>query len=228
MNRYSASRLKTFDGCNLKFKLVYVDQIQTEQVFSPEAEFGSFFHKFAELYDGTNLMSLIKLNREFKLTDDYKKEVSKSLKHFIEFFNKYKKLEYRTEKEYELKTDDFWIHGIVDRVMFGEDQTILVDYKTSKFASSEYHLFQMKLYNLILAENLQKAPSAIKTIIYFPRPNQEEKLLFTDIQMENFKKELVQKIETIETCKDWKATKSYGCKWCNFFNTKHCQLTYRG
>ena len=84
----------------------------------------------------------------------------------------------------------------------------------------------MKLYNLILSENLKVDPSTVKVIIYFPRPNQEEKLLFTDIQMSQFKKELIHKIDAIETCTDWKATESYGCKWCNFFNTKHCMKTF--
>ena len=226
MNRYSASRIKTFSGCNLKYKLTYVDKIESPPVFSPEAEFGSFFHKFAELYDGTNFQTLVKLHREFKLTEEYKQEVSKSFKHFIEFFNKYKQFEYHTKKEYELKTDDLWVHGILDRVMFGQNKTILVDYKTSKLASSQYHLFQMKLYNYILSRNLDISPSQIKVIIYFPRPNQEEKLLFTDFQIDQFEKELIHKIDEIETCTDWKATESYGCKWCNFFNTKYCMKTF--
>lgn len=224
MNRYSPSRIQTYDTCHLKYKNHYIDHIEVEEPISYPAQFGSFVHEFAELYDGTNKKELIKLMRNYKINDEYKQLTAHTLKNIIKFLKKYEKYEFEPEQTFEYKNDRIWLYGIVDRIMFQTDKIVFVDYKTSKHASKEKHLFQMSFYNFMISKKQSIDPRDVMCIIYFPRPNTEEKITFTKTKMQKFESDLYRKIEEIESNNDWKAKKNGLCGWCKYANTKYCPL----
>lgn len=223
MNRYSPSRVKTFDVCPLKFKLTYIDKIDIPEAVSSDAEFGKLFHKFAERYNGTNIRELVKLTSLYELDDTYKTYIAVAFKNYKSFYQKYSKYESKTEEDLEFQDNQLWLHGIIDKLILNE-KIIFVDYKTSAAPSSDRHTFQMKFYTLLVAKFFQQPVDQVRCILYYPRCDAEEKLMFSAPEMKKFEDELKAKIKKIESNSDWKESPSYACKWCKFANTKHCSV----
>jgi RecB family exonuclease len=222
--RYSPSKLKTFKSCKLQYKLNYLDKIVLPQPYSPETVFGTMIHKLAEIYNGANKSELVKLVKNYKLNQEFREAIAPTLKNFFLFWEKYKDYPAETEKGYELKNDDYWLYGIVDRrITKANNEIIVVDYKTAKNENRDGHLFQMQIYNLMLSKLTGKEPAEIKCLIYYPRIHVEDKYLFSNKEIADFEQEIKSLITTIETNTDWEPTASYACKWCAY-KEKHCPI----
>lgn len=219
MERYSPSRLKCFDSCPLQYKLKYIDKVSVEQPESFDINFGLMIHKMAEIYNGSNKTELLPIAKEFNLNEDYRSFVLPTLRNFFDFFERYKEIPYETEKEYELKTEDYWLYGIIDRFMKKEDGVTVVDYKTAKTSNRSRYEFQMKFYSLMVSKIMNIEPQKINTVLYFPRPNKEENFLFSNTEIELFEKEIIKKIRFIENNKEWKPISGFHCKWCGYATT---------
>jgi RecB family exonuclease len=180
-------------------------------------------HKMAEIYNGENKNELLPISKEFELDATYKKYVLPTIKNFFDFFERYKQYEYETEKEYELKTDQYWLYGIIDRIMTRTKDMVVVDYKTAASPNRDRYEFQMKFYSLMVSKILEIEPQSIKTLIYFPRPNAEEKFAFSNSEINVFEKEIISTIKTIEDTTEWTACKGFHCKWCLYKNS-HCPI----
>jgi len=204
MNRYSPSRIQTFDQCKLKFKLHYLDKIEVPEPISYPANFGSFVHEFAEHFGKKPIKELIKLQRNYELNEEYKQIIAPTLKNTIKFLEKYDKYEFEPEQEFTYKNDRIWLYGIVDRIMHTNDGVTFVDYKTAKFPNREKYMFQMSFYNFMIAKKYDKDPKDVKCII--------------------FEAGIYRKIEQIETNTNWEYTKSGLCPWCKYANTEHCPI----
>lgn len=212
--RYSPSKLKTFEQCSLQYKYKYIDIITGIQPVSYDINFGLMFHKMAEIYNGENKKDLIPVAKEYALNKEYKAHVVPAINNFFAFFDKYKHYEYETEKEYELKTDQYWLYGIIDRIMQRSKDLVVVDYKTAAYANRSRHEFQMKFYSLMVSKITGTEPRDIKTLIYFPRPNIEEKFAFSNGEIAKFESEIIAKIKMIEDNKKWEPCKGFHCRWC--------------
>ena len=228
MNRYSPSKLKTFQSCPLQYKLQYVDKICIPQPITADTQFGSMIHKMAEIFDGTNKIDLIKLVKNYQLNEEFRGAIVPTLRNFFLFWEKYNKYPFKTEKGYDLKTDDLWLYGIVDRIITkANDELIVVDYKTAKNENRDGHLFQMRIYNLMLSRLFNKEPKEVKCIIYYPRIHVENKYLFTNKEINNFEQELKSLIQTIESNMEWTPRPGFHCKWCGY-KDKHCPAKKKG
>ncbi len=224
--RYSPSRLKTFENCPLSFKLKYLDKIEIEQKVRFDAQFGSFIHKFLELFDGTNAVELTKLVDEFKFSPEFKEITPRTLKNAMKFYKKYSHLKSEAEKEMEIEVDDgLHMHGIIDKISYPSETSIIyTDYKTAKTANRDNHIFQMKFYNLMLSKILKLEPKDIKCMIYYPRIDIEDKFIFSNEEMKAFELVLRQKIKKVETETEFKANPGFLCKYCDYNNTKYCTV----
>lgn len=223
LERYSPSKLKTYEQCAFQYKCKYIDKITGVQPVSYDINFGLMIHKMAEIYNGTNKQDLLPIAKEFELNAEYKKFVLPTIKNFFGFFEANKQYEYETEKEYELKTSDYWLFGIIDRIMTRTKDFVVVDYKTAAYPNRTRHEFQMKFYSLMVSKILEIEPQNIKTLIYFPRPNAEEKFAFSNGEINLFEKEIITTIKTIEDTTEYKACSGFHCKWCLFKNS-HCPI----
>lgn len=222
MNRYSSSKLKTFESCSLKYKNQYIDKISIEQPITPDTQFGLLVHKAAEIYNGKNKKEIVKLVRKYALNEEYKNVLKHTLQNIKLFYEKYNKIEAKVEQEIFYK-NDIWLYGLVDRLMF--DPLISVDYKTSKSNNRDNHIFQMRLYTLILSKQFNEEPKNIKCIIYYPRIGEEDKIMFSNQEIDIFEKDIYSLINKIENNDRWTANKGYHCKWCGYYNTKYCPST---
>jgi RecB family exonuclease len=223
MNRYSASKIKTFETCRLQFKLHYIENIEVEKPVSPDTEFGSLIHKAAEIYNGSNLTEVVKLTRDYHLNEAYKREIAHTLRNLFVFSQKYKHVDEKRELEIEWKTDDIWLYGFADKLI-DNNQLICIDYKTAKYADTSRFMFQMRLYNLILSHVYQKDPDKIRFVVYFPRIDTEEKILFSKKEIILFESDIRKKITTIESNTDWNPAPGYHCRWCQYCKGTNCDV----
>lgn len=228
MERYSVSKIKTYDMCKLKYKLHYIDKIWPEEEPTDDIIFGRLVHKAAEIYDveRDNRKEIVKLVKEFpKLGKDYKSMIGSTYKSVIDFLKRHTN---PAKKELNLKFtfDNFSITGYVDRLIENDKTYTCIDYKTSRYATTKYHMFQLKFYNLLVSKNYDVNPSKIRMMLYFPRPDQEEKKLFSKRDIDLFEKELKDKVREIESNTDWSPTPGHHCKWCPFYKKKECPATY--
>lgn len=195
------------------------------QPISFDSEFGSFFHKVAEIYNGKNDIEIVKLTRNYKFNSEYKKYIIPSIRNLKKFYNKYNNSDSTTEQEWEWKNESIWLVGVIDKLISIDGGLISVDYKTSKYPNKARHLFQMRMYNLILSKKLSLESKQIKSIIYYPRPDTEEKFLFSNKEIALFERDLRNKINEIENTTTFKPEIGYHCKWCEYKNTSHCPKT---
>lgn len=232
MEKYSVSKIKTYDSCKLRYKLHYIDKIWPEdQIERDDTMFGSLVHKAFEIYDlqKDNRDEIVKLVRDYpKLSEEYKSFLSTAYRSLLEFFDKYGK--FPAEQELKLNYDmgNFIATGYVDRFIHTNNFHICVDYKTSRIPNIDYHIFQLKFYNLVLSKMYDIKPDKIRMMLFFPRPNEEAKTMFSTKQMQHFEKELNNKILEIESCRKWPASEGYHCRWCPFYDTELCPTTFTG
>lgn len=228
MNKYSVSKIKTYESCKLKYKLNYIDGKWPDQPLNDDTMFGNLVHKAFEIYDPyiDNKSDIVKLQRKFpKLSLKYKRFLPTAYKSLLSFFSKYGHLPAEKELKINLDMGSFKATGFVDRFIDGKNSYICVDYKTSRVANTDYHIFQLKFYNLVLSKLYNTNPDNIRMILFFPRPNEEKKMVFSNNQINQFEKELNNKIKEIESNKEWPANPGFHCKWCPFFNTIDCPDT---
>ena len=224
-NTFSPSKLKTYESCKLKYKLHYVDKIRPPQPVTSDLQFGSFVHKFAELYDGTNSKNIVKdIIKEYDFDESFKRVTAQTLKNVIEFYNKYNKYPAETEQSFSSEFDSYSLYGIIDRIMVTKNRRIVTDYKTSKNPNRDRHIFQMRFYNLMVSKKYNVEPKDTKCLIYYPRIDTEDVFLFANNEIDAFHKQIESMIVDIKTENDWKPSKGFHCKWCAYKESGHCPL----
>jgi len=185
MKRYSASGLKTYKLCKLKYDLYYNQEIKIDRPITSDTVFGQMIHEVAESYTGKNYKQVLEIVNKHKsnLDKEFKSLVPQTIENLFSWLDKYSKYSSVNEQELELKTDDYWIYGLADKLFV--DKKMFADYKTAKLNNRDNHIFQMKLYNLILSKTWGIEPKEIKCIIYYLLSKIEALLVFFLTFMKN-------------------------------------------
>jgi len=223
LTRYSASKLKLYKTCKLKYDLYYNKEIKIDKGLTSDTAFGLTIHEIAEEYDG-NYDKILEIVNKYRndLDNSFIKLIPQTVFNMLTWLKKYEDKPSTNEEELELKNDDYWLYGLADKIF--TKSKIFVDYKTARSNVRENHIFQMRLYNLILSKQWNCEPREIKCIIYYPRIDQEDKILFNNKEIELFEKELKKTILDIETNKKWEPCEGYHCRWCSYKESGHCPL----
>ena len=186
MNNYSPNMLKTFDECQWKFFLKYIQRLSVPQR-SAFFEKGKKIHALANYYlNGENIEKMEKV-----LTADEKIawEALKSSKHFnLQVLN--------TEYNLSSKIEKYWIGGRLDAFLHSNNDYFILDYKTGNIPQSAEQDFQTIVY-LLCADRFLKNKGGYNSLkfVYLGLKNDVEKeILLT----ENLKKQYEQKI--VSTC----------------------------
>jgi len=225
--RFSKSRVGTFHNCRLQFKYKYLDGID-DKVITDDTQFGSMVHRVAELYNpaSPNWKELVKVVSEYPLqSEEYKKLIPTTLQNLKHFFLKYGSLSAEAETPLEYQDEFVHVHGIVDRKMVDGDILYIADYKTSRNVSTQYHIFQMKLYTYMAHKVWGFPVKNIRIVMYYPRPAKFDYARFTAHQMDEFETELRKELKEIEENTNWDPTPGFHCKWCPFNKTAKCSAT---
>ncbi|EMR74037.1 PD-(D/E)XK nuclease superfamily, partial [Thermoplasmatales archaeon SCGC AB-539-N05] len=228
MTVYSHSRLSCFEQCPQKYRLKYIDRVETEVEQSIEAFMGSRAHDALEkLYQDLKFQKLNSLDELLGfLRDEWKKNWSDSIvivkeeytsenylkmaeKFVTDYYNKYKPFDQgRTislEERIQINLDDSGDHklqGYIDRVMESEEGYYEVhDYKTnSRLPLAEYldKDRQLALYAIGVKERYPDVKD-IKLVWHFLAFNKEIDSTRTDEELVELKKSVIDLIDRIES-----------------------------
>lgn len=229
INKVSPSKIKVYDECKLKYKFKYVDYLPEKSTNTDALQFGSYIHKIFE--DGVASTSAEELNEIAKTlrpnyTFDKEREmkVEKCINNFFAFNNSLSSCEQiSTEQSFavELK-QGYAVNGIIDRIVKSQDGGYLViDYKTSKRASTKRELFndpQMLLYAYAVSVLYTVPIASITLAHYYPHMDKLVHVKFSEPHVLMYMKKLTQKIWEIRKKKkdDFFPQVNQYCDWCGY------------
>jgi len=242
---YSHSRLSCYEQCPQKYKLKYVDRVETEIEQSIEAFLGSGVHETLEkLYRDIGYQKLNTLEKLLEIFhDEWKKNWDDSIvivkeeygpenylkmgeKFITDYYNKYKPFDQgktiSLEERILIKLDDsgdYKLQGFIDRVTESKEGYYEVhDYKTnSRLPLPEYieNDRQLALYAIGIKERYPDVKD-VRLIWHFLAFDKEIDSTRTDDELEELKRNTVQLIDKIESDEKFLAKTSILCDWCEF------------
>jgi putative RecB family exonuclease len=245
MTVYSHSRLSCYEQCPQKFKLQYIDKVQTEIEESIEAFLGSRVHEALEkLYrnrDHQKMDSLEELldflREEWKsnwsdaiviVNTEYRPEnyLKMAERYLADYFKRYHPFDQgRTvalEERILISLDPsgtYKLQGYIDRLTELKDGYYEIhDYKTnSRLPLAEYIRTdrQLALY-MIGVKNQYPDVKHVRLIWHFLKFDKEVDSTRTDAELEELKRSTIQLIDTIEGDEKYAATPGSLCGWCEF------------
>ena len=251
MTIYSYSRITTFEKCPLKFKFRYIDRLKPEIKQFIEGFLGNQVHKTLEwIYKQINIKESLKLDQVIEYfakewTQNFNKEIkiikkehtsedyfNQGIKFLIDYFfrhSPFKDNTIATEKRIFFKLDiegKYKLQGYIDRIVHHKDKGIyeIHDYKTSSFLKTQEELDkdeQLALYGLAIKNNFENVKE-ILLVWHFLAFNEIRISKRTEVQFEELKKQIINKINKIEAAKNFEPNPSPLCKWCEF--KSYCPL----
>jgi len=194
VNRFTKSiRKKSFEEYNRNELESYL--IDDQQRFGEYSQLkGSIIHSALRKIE--NEEALIPFVRQ-RLKNSVTREIPENLIEDIlldlnQFYdsNQFKYInsfpEYRNEFEVYLKESDFYLFGILDKIIFDEKKTIIIDYKTDNIdefqlnSRAEKYLPQLKFYAYIVARLFNKSREIEGRIIFTKYPENPLILKYDD------------------------------------------------
>ncbi len=245
MKVFSHSRLSCYEQCPQKYKLKYIDKVETEVEQSIEAFLGSMVHETLEkLYRDLGYQKVNTLDKLLKFfRSDWKKNWDDSIvivkeeygpenylkmgERFItDYYNKYKPFDQgRTialEERILINLDDsgdYKLQGYIDRVMESEAGYYEVhDYKTnSRLPLPEYldNDRQLALYAIGIKERYPDVKD-VRLVWHFLAFDKEIDSTRSEEELEALKKDVIVLIDKIESDEKFAANTSLLCDWCEF------------
>lgn len=192
MNNFSPNMLKTFDQCQTKFFLKYVEKISVPQR-AKLFEKGKKVHALANYYlKGADIQKMEKV-----LTPEEKTAWGnlKSSKYFkLQVLN----TEYNLSCCVTKGEDSFWVGGRLDALMTDGDNYFILDYKTGNIPKNPESDFQTIIYLLCVEKFLKSKNIPCKSLqfVYLGLKENVEKSILLD---ENLKKKYEELV--VSTCK---------------------------
>jgi len=245
MTVYSHSRLSCYEQCPQKFKLQYIDKVETEVEESVEAFLGSRVHETLEkLYRDLQHQKinsleelLVFLQSEWKknwsddiviVSNDYNQEnyLKMAEKYVTDYYNRYKPFDNEKtvalEERILIDLDDagtYRLQGYIDRLTETKDGYYEIhDYKTnSRLPLADYIKSdrQLALY-MIGVKNNYPDVKHVRLIWHFLKFDKEIDSTRTDEELGRLKTDTIKLIEMIEQDETFRASPSILCDWCEF------------
>ena len=242
--RYSHSKISTFEQCPLKYRLRYIDKIKIKQK-SIEGFLGSMIHETLEwLYRQVKKEKTPKMDevifyyasnweknfepekyfivREGLTVKDY---LEKGLKFLLDYYQTNYPFEDNTiaiEKIVSILLDDseeYEFMGIIDRLVYNPETEYyeIHDYKTANNLPDSDKVEndrQLPLYSIAVKDDFNT--NKIKLIWHYLAHNKKIHSKRTDEQIIKLKEETINLIKKIEDTKIFPYNKSILCNWCEY------------
>ena len=245
MTVYSHSRLSCFEQCPYKFKLKYIDKVETEIEQSIEAFLGSCVHEVLEkLYEDLKHQKVDTLDELISYLHEIWKEkwddsiviVKKGygpenyLKMAEKFISDYYKRYHPFDQDKTIALEDrilinlddegnYQLQGYIDRLVETEDGCYEIhDYKTNSRLPLPRYIEndrQLALY-MIGVENNYPDVRDVKLIWHFLAFDKELDSTRTKEELDNLKRETIKLIDQIESEERFEAKPSNLCDWCEY------------
>jgi putative RecB family exonuclease len=245
MTVYSHSRLSCYEQCPQKFKLQYIDKVETEEEESIEAFLGIRVHEALEkLYRDLqyqkqstleDLLAFLETEWNANWSDDilivnkeYQPEnyLKMALKYISDYYQRYYPFNQgRTialEELIRIKLDtegEYKLQGYIDRLTETRDGSYEIhDYKTnSRLPLAEYICTdrQLALYMIGVKDRYPDVKD-VRLIWHFLKFDKEIDSTRTDEELMQLKRDTIQLIERIEQEEQFRANPGFLCQWCEF------------
>lgn len=241
MATYSHSRISLFEQCKYQYKLKYIDKVKVDIKTTIEAFCGDIVHQTLEkLYKDLNyhklntceeLLNFYSSLWDEKYTDDIrivKKEYSaqnykdRGAKFVCDYYKHYKPFEetrvlgLETQDMLDLSNSSKY-HVRIDRLCSDNKGNYYVcDYKTNSRLKTQEEADgdrQLAMYALWVKDRFKDAKS-VKLIWYMLAFDREVLSERTEKELDELKKDVERKIETIENCRNFPTSESNLCTWC--------------
>jgi RecB family exonuclease len=240
---YSHSRLSAFEQCKLKFKFRYIDKLTPEIEQTIEGFLGGIVHEALEwLY--TQLINKIiptieqlieyyainwnnQYNNQIKIVNQQTPEFyfDKGIKFLIDYYMKNHPFSDNTIAiEHQITIDldgsgKYLLQGFIDRLVHNKETNVfeIHDYKTGSMKTQEDldNDRQLALYSLGVRKLFPEAKD-VHLIWHYLDFNEKKQSQRTLEQLEKLKQEIIELINKIEFEKEFPASPSALCKWCEF------------
>jgi len=245
MTVYSHSRLSCYEQCPQKFKLQYIDKVETEVEESVEAFLGIRVHETLEkLYRDLEFQKLISLdellvflesnwNENWSediviVNNDYSQDnyLSIAKKYVSNYYNRYVPFDndktIALEQRILIDIDEkgaYKLQGYIDRLTETKNGFYEIhDYKTnSRLPLADYIKTdrQLALYMIGVKKNYPDVKN-VRLIWHFLKFDKEIDSTRTDAELEKLKVDTIELIDKIESDKEFIANAGYLCDWCEF------------
>ena len=242
--KFSHSKLQTFEQCKLKYKLKYIDKIKPEIEKTIEAHLGEVVHDTLEwLYK--NILKKIKPSIDETITffseswqEKYTPDIlivkeeltdkdyfNKGVQFILDYYLKHQPFDDNTlelEKMISIKLgeEQHELIGFIDRLSHNPktNEYEIHDYKTSSTLPSQEKIDtdrQLALYSIAIKEQFGKEKEVCLIWHYL---NFDKRICSrrTEEQIEQLKKEILSIINQIKSEKQFLHNKSKLCDWCEY------------
>ncbi len=245
MTIYSHSRLSCYEQCPQKFKLQYIDKVETEVEENVEAFLGSLVHETLEkLYRDLEFQKLNSLDEilvflESRWHENWSEDIvivnneysqnnylNMAKKYVSNYYNRYvpfdKDKTIALEQRILIDLDEkgaYKLQGYIDRLTEIKNGFYEIhDYKTnSRLPLADYIKTdrQLALYMIGVKKNYPDVKD-VRLIWHFLKFDKEIDSTRTDAELEKLKVDTIELIDKIESDKEFIPNAGYLCDWCEF------------
>ena len=130
-----------------------------------------------------------------------------------------------TEYEIYLKQNDFYLYGIIDKLIIDGDSAIIIDYKTDslqKYSAKEKlenYKYQLLFYSFLVKKINPKIKNIKSMLLFIQDPSQDASIYITDELLQKFEVGMIEGIKSMRVEK-YNKKKSH-CKNCYFSDEKN-------
>ncbi len=121
------------------------------------------------------------------LTNYFNSKTFKQIKYY---------LDYKNEFEIYVKEDDYFLHGIIDKIIFDDKRVLILDYKTDDITENEigkrgeYYLMQLKFYLYIASKLFEGFDIFEGNLIFIKYPEHPVRILFDSSKIKMLQEEI--------------------------------------
>ncbi|MBK7105800.1 MAG: UvrD-helicase domain-containing protein [Ignavibacteriae bacterium] len=251
----SASKISLFLQCPKKYQLTYefgygeliklfrnndeYEFNQKEDENIPANILGKIVHSILnkETYKKDLIAEIeneIQLEDELILIDSDSKQ--KLVKEIVELFDQYYSSEsyrkilnfkkFQNEIEIYKREQDYFLYGIIDKLIIENDKIIIIDFKTDKISNKnineklETYFNQLKFYSYILASKYSEIENYELILVFIREDNFTSSINLSKKEIQNFGKVISESVYKIRTKQFDEVTK--GCEDMKFYKLEEC------
>lgn len=212
------------EGINEAIEENIIDSQKNYSTFSDNALYGKIFHNVMEKnirYDEiekhkASLFSFSESGKFIETLNNDLKELQES-----EFAKEILSLpSFKNEFEIYINEQDYFLHGIIDRIIFDKNRLIICDYKTDNIAvkeikkHSEYYLMQLKFYLYISSRLFGDFEIFEGKLIFIKHPDNVVSVKYSRKELNTLEKEIKGIILNIRS-ENFEKNLSH-CRVCSF------------
>lgn len=170
-NKFSISQFLTYRQCKRRFYFDHINNLDLPENKSDETlnvsisgiDKGNIIHKFCQLYDGTmdskSLIEDISLGYGLDFDDSIYMELKPYMENFTKYYDHNDRATY-IEKPFNIKIQDYYISGVIDRININNQGIEIIDLKTNKLKNKrkliDQYTPQLRFYAFVVEKILKE------------------------------------------------------------------------